>query len=94
MSERERERAAVEDQALAVAEVELPHAFFLSDSDLNSSDLEFFPPVAKSHDAETGGSSQAVATSTVPLVPETTTSVPPATPPSEFILILQQMQQQ
>ena len=87
-----RERAPAEDQALVVAEEELPHAFFLSDSDLNSLDLEFFPLVARSHDAEAGGSSQAVPTSIVPLVSEITTSMPPDAPPSEFILILQQMQ--
>ncbi|XP_062179437.1 uncharacterized protein LOC133884057 [Phragmites australis] len=52
----ERERAAAEDQAIAETEAELPYVLFDvdSDSDSDSEDVEYFPPVARSHDAEAG----------------------------------------
>jgi hypothetical protein len=94
----DRERVAVEDEALAEAEADLPQAFLdiASDSDSDSSDHEFLPPLPRRHDHEAGGSAQGMQHSaSVPSAPESTHPVPPpAASSSEFSQFLQQMQQQ
>ena len=67
-----------------------------SDSDSDSTDQEFLPPLPRRHDHEAGGSAQgAPHAASFPSAPETTPPVPPpAASSSEFSQFLQQMQQQ